>query len=69
MDTDVTTGPSVYIDGHISSDTGNSTLSLDVTPLSSKIDYQNKLILYGDILLFAILIFMSFKLAFRGLWK
>lgn len=64
-----TTESAVKIEGTIRNDLGNSSISLDVTPIVQKIDYQNQLIFLGDILLVAILFFLAFRQALRGFWK
>lgn len=66
---DITTDSQVEFYGSLNSDTGNSHIEIDVTQLADVIRYQNQLIFLTDILLFAILVFMAFKVSLRGLWK
>ena len=50
-------------------DTTNAITSTDFSNLLEKIDYQNDLIVVGDIFLVSILVFLAFKNALKGLWK
>lgn len=52
-------------------DTGTTTTveTVDLTPVLNKMDNLIGLVYIENMFLFAILIFMAFKLALKGLWK
>lgn len=51
-------------------DAGTTTeTTVDITPLVKQQEYTNQLLVIENIFLFGILIFMTFKMALRGLWK
>lgn len=47
----------------------SDSFTIYVGSITNRLDYQNNLILIGDIFLFGIIIFMSFCLALRGFWR
>lgn len=58
-----TTDSQVFIDGHIHSDAGTSSISLDITPLYNQLSDLKFLVSFESALLFSILVFLAFDKA------